>query len=172
MKRLLIVLAVALSANCFAQNADEPASKDDVLLLLRTMHSHDLMAKLMAVQVQSMEDLMRTQLKQNGALPADFETHMKRAIEDLMKNMPLDDAMQAMIPAYQHHFTHGDIEAMNTFYSSPVGQKVLEELPAVTQEGMKAMMPILMKYINEWQERTKQDFGTKNSPKAAAPAQN
>ena len=172
MKRLLIVLAMALSASCFAQNADEPASKDDVLMLLRTMHSHDLMQKLMTVQAQSMEDMMRSQLKQNGGLPSDFDTHIKKAIDDLIKNMPMDEAVQAMIPAYQKHFTHGDIEATNTFYSSPVGQKMLEELPAVTQEGMQAMMPILTKYISDWQARTKQDLeGTKPAAKPA-PAQN
>jgi uncharacterized protein len=172
MKRLLIAIFLVLSTSCFAQNADEAASKDDVLLLLQTMHSHDLMQKLMAVQAQSMEEMMRSQLKQDGALPADFDTHMKKAMDDLLKNMPTDEAVQATIPAYQKHFTHGDIDAMNTFYSSPVGQKVLEQLPAVTQEGMQAMMPILTKYVSEWQERTKKDFeGTKPPPKAEAPPQ-
>jgi hypothetical protein len=128
----------------------------------------------MAVQAQSMEDMLRSQLKKNGALPADFDAHMKKAMDDLFKNMPMDEALQATVPAYQKHFTHGDIEATNAFYSSPAGQKMLQELPAVTQEGMQAMMPILTKYVSEWQERTKQDLeGTKSAPaKPAAPAQN
>jgi hypothetical protein len=75
-----------------------------------------------------------------------------------------------MIPAYQDHFTRGDIQAMNAFYSSPVGQKVLEELPAVNQEGIKAALPILSKYLSDWKDRIQQDL-EKSSPKAApAPA--
>ena len=98
-------------------------------------------------------------------------------IDELIKGMPMDEITQAMIPAYQNHFTKGDIEAMNAFYSSPVGQKVLEQLPAVMQEGMQAAMPMMTKYISEWQERVKKEFGPaqKSAPAKAgdaAPAQN
>jgi len=86
--------------------------------------------------------------------------------DELNKSMPIDEIMQAMIPAYQKHFTHGDIEAMSAFYSSPVGQKVLEELPAVTQEGMSAAVPILSQYLSQWQERMKRELepAQKSSP--------
>jgi uncharacterized protein len=170
MKRALIALVCfAACACCFAQNADgsgsdEPASKDDVILYLRTMRSHDMVQKVMAVQAQSMQQIMHEQLNDKGALPADYDAHMKIMFDDLVKNMPLDDIVQAMIPAYQKHFTHGDIEAMNAFYSSPVGQKVLEELPAVTQEGMQAAMPVMTKYVKEWQERMKHELEPAQKP--------
>jgi len=180
MKRVLLAFAcLALSLPVLAQNADDPASRDDVILLLRTMHSHDLMQKMMAVQTQSMQQLIREQiLKERGKLPADFDPQFKKAMQDLIKGMPADEIVEAMIPAYQKHFTHGDIEAMNTFYSSPAGQKVLEELPAVMQEGMQAAMPILTKYLSEWQEKVKREFepAPKSSPASSGsstpPAQN
>ena len=82
-----------------------------------------------------------------------------------------------MIPAYQQHFTKGDIEAMNTFYSSPVGQKVLQQLPAVMQEGSKAAMPIVSKYLGEWKDRLEQEMKETDNPSpkkpvTAAPGQN
>jgi uncharacterized protein len=166
MKRSLIALGYLLfvcfllCVSCLAQNADEPASKDDVILYLRTMRSHDMLEKLMKVQMQSMEQLMRDQMKDKGAAPADYDAHLKKAMDDLVKNMPFDEIVEAMVPAYQKHFTHGDIEAMNAFYSSPVGQKVLEELPAVTQEGMQAAMPILMKYVKHWQDQMQNELGS------------
>jgi len=168
MKRLLIALAcLALSLPSLAQNADEPASRDDVILLLRTMHSHDLLQKLLAAQSASMRQLLHDQLmKENGAVPADFEARFMKMTDELNRSMPIDEIMQAMIPAYQKHFTHGDIEAMSAFYSSPVGQKVLEELPAVTQEGMSAAVPILSQYLSQWQERMKRELepAQKSSP--------
>jgi len=160
MKRLLIALVcLTFSATGLAQNADEPASSDDVILYLRTMRSHDMLQKMMAVQSQSTQQLLHDQiLKDKGKLPADFDVHMKKAMDDLIKNMPVDDIVQAMIPAYQKHFTKGDIQAMNAFYSSPVGQKVLEELPAVMQEGNQAAMPILSNYLGEWVKRMQSEF--------------
>lgn len=172
---LMATLCLALAAPALAQSSDtDPATKDDIILYLRTMRSHDMLRKMMEVQSQSVQKLMRDQLLQDkGSLPPEFNSHMKKAMADLVQGMPVDEIIQAMIPAYQKHFTRSDIQAMNAFYSSPVGQKVLEELPAVTQEGVQAALPIMSKYLTEWRSRMEQDMNEleKSSPKAApAPA--
>jgi hypothetical protein len=169
MKRFLIALAcLAFCASGLAQTADEPATRDDVILYLRTMHSHDVFQKLMEVQSQNMQQLFRDQiLKEKGTIPPEFDAHFKKAMDDLVKGMPIDEITQAMIPAYQKHFTKSDIEAMNAFYSSPVGQKVLQELPVVMQEGSQAAMPIMSKYLGDWKDRMQQDLKEleKSAPK-------
>ena len=174
MKRFLIALAcLVLAAPALAQNADEPASRDDVILYLRTMRSHDMLQRTMQVQSQSMQALLHDQfLKDKGKLPPNYDAHMKKAMDDLVKNMPMDDIVQAMIPAYQKHFTKGDIEAMTAFYSSPVGQKVLEELPAVIQEGNQAAMPLVSQYLTEWRGRMEKEMKDleAQTPKTPAPA--
>jgi uncharacterized protein len=48
------------------------------------------------------------------------------------------EMMEATVPVYQRHLSKSDLQAMMTFYSSPVGQKVLREQPAMMQESMKA----------------------------------
>ena len=160
--RFLWIAAICLagSALAFTQtDGSEAASRDDVILYLRTMHSHDLMRKTLEVQSKSMQQMFHDQfLKDQGKLPPDFEAHFNKLTDDLMKGVPIDDLTQAMIPAYQKHFTKADIEAMNAFYSSPVGQKVLEELPAVMQESMQATMPMLSKYLSAWKQRMTQEF--------------
>jgi len=57
--------------------------------------------------------------------------------EKLFQGMPIDEMIDAMVPIYQRHLSHEDIEAILAFYSSPVGQKLLREQPAMMQEGMK-----------------------------------
>lgn len=155
----IAVLCLVVSAPALTQTADnEPASRDDIILYLRTMHSHDMMRKVLEVQSKSMQQLIHDQvLKEKGKLPSDFEAHMQKSMAELIKDMPIDEITQAVIPAYQKHFTKSDIEAMNAFYSSPVGQKVLEELPAVMQESMQAAMPILSKYLGDWKARMQQE---------------
>ena len=155
MKRLWIAIAcLALAVPSLAQTANEPASRDDVILYLRTMHAHDMIQHVMEIQSQNMQQLFREQIiKEKGSVPPEFDAHFKKAMDELIKGMPLDEITEAMIPTYQQHFTKGDIEAMNTFYSSPVGQKVLQQLPLVMQEGSKAAMPIVSKYLGEWKDR-------------------
>ncbi len=123
--------------------------------------------------MQAIQKLLHDQFaKEKATLPPDFEPKFKKAIDDLMKNMPLDEMTNAMIPAYQKHFTKGDLETMGAFYSSPVGQKVLEELPGVMQDGMQAAMPIMTNYLSDWKERIDQEMKSsgKTSPPAPAPA--
>lgn len=160
MKRFLLALfCLALALPAFAQNADEPASKDDVILYLRTMHSHDMLRRTLEAQSQGMQQLMHDQIiKDKGSVPPDFDTKFKKEMDELVKGMPIDEIVQAMIPTYQKYFTKGDIEAMNAFYSSPVGQKVLQQLPDVMREGMQAAMPIMSDYISEWKERMQKDL--------------
>lgn len=166
-----LVFALTGSLSSRAQNADEPASKDDVILYLRTMHSHDMFQKIMEVQCQNMQSLFRDQLvKEKGSVPPEFETRFKKAMDDLVKGMPIDEITQAMIPAYQQHFSKSDIGAMNAFYSSPVGQKVLQELPAVMQEGSQAAMPIISSYLTEWKGRMDKEVKELENSDAKTPA--
>jgi len=57
--------------------------------------------------------------------------------EKLFQGMPIDEMVDAMVPIYQKHLSREDIGAILAFYSSPVGQKLLREQPAMMQEGMK-----------------------------------
>ncbi|HXS72454.1 MAG TPA: DUF2059 domain-containing protein [Rhodanobacteraceae bacterium] len=48
-----------------------------------------------------------------------------------------DDIINRMVPVYQRHFSSADIQGLLAFYRSPLGQKVLREMPATMQEGMQ-----------------------------------
>jgi uncharacterized protein len=151
MKRLLIVVCVVffLSWSGFAQTnaADSPATKADVERYFQIVKSHDMMKKLMATMTQSMHQMMHERyLKHKDELPANYESKMTARMDDMFENMPMDEMMQAMVPAYQKHFTKGDIDNLVTFYSSPTGAKLLRELPSIMAESMQDMMPIILKY--------------------------
>jgi hypothetical protein len=42
-----------------------------------------------------------------------------------------------MVPIYQRHFSAADIEGLLKFYRSPLGRKVVTEMPAAMAEGMQ-----------------------------------
>jgi uncharacterized protein len=155
---LIAALCLACSAPVLAQNADtDPASKDDVILYLRTMHSHDMMQKTMQAMLGSMRQMFSEQFEKDGkAPPADAEKRFNTVMDEVIKGMPLDEMTEATIPVYQKHFTKSDIDHLIAFYSSPTGQKLLDEMPAIMGESMTAMMPIMMKYVNDSKQRMQQ----------------
>ncbi len=176
MKTLLFsTLCLVLAVPCLAQDVDDPATKDDIILLFRTMHSHDMVQKVLAVQSQAMRQMFQEQLDKGKTASADSSARLQKIMDQFIKDMPIDEMTEAMIPAYRKHFTHGDIETMNAFYSSPVGQKVIQELPEVTQEGLQAMMPLLYKYLNDWKGKMQRELQLETNPtntQKAPPANN
>ena len=157
MKRaaLVAILCVLFSAATYAQQtpADAPASKEDINRLLDVMHSRDMMATVMNMMAKQISPMVHQQVNQNHDLPPDAEARINKMVQDMYKNFPVDDLIQAMIPVYQRHFTKGDIDAVVAFYSSPAGQKFLKEMPAITQESMQASMGIAQKMVAKMQQQ-------------------
>lgn len=161
MKRFLIaaILCAGFSFTGLAQTAaDAPATKADVERYFQAVHSHDMMLKMMEAMSEPMHQAAHEQCdKDKDKLPADCEERINKMLEGMTKELPFDEMMEAMVPAYQKHFTKGDMDALIAFYSAPTGQKVLRELPAVTAEGMEAMMPIMRKSVDKMTERAEQE---------------
>jgi len=57
---------------------------------------------------------------------------------DVQKEIRPDDFVNLVIPIYARHFSDNDLDGLIAFYSSPLGQRVTHELPAVTSECLVA----------------------------------
>jgi hypothetical protein len=176
MRRTSLIAAVCfalisvLCATAFAQSSDtDPATKDDIELYLRAMHSHDMMQKTMEAMLKPMHQMFSEGFEKGGKTPpGDAEKRFNKMMDELMKGAPFDEMTQAMVPIYQKHFTRGDINNLTAFYSSPTGQKVLEDMPAITGETMAAMMPIMRKYMDASKARMQRELEEmeKSAPRA------
>ena len=146
---VLATLCFGLAIPAFSQQgSDSPATKEDVEKYLQAIHSHEMMKQMAEAMSKPMHNMVHEQyLKDKDKLPADFEDRMNKVMDNMMKEMPFDQMMDAMIPTYQKHFTTGDMEALTAFYSAPVGQKVLRELPSIMSESMENIMPLMRKNI-------------------------
>ena len=67
-----------------------------------------------------------------------FMGMMEDVMRESLGTAAINEMLAATIPVYQHHLTKSDLDAMMAFYSSPVGQKILREQPAMVQESMEA----------------------------------
>lgn len=162
MKRFVIflILCAAFATSALAQQdtANTPATREDIERYLAAVNSRDMLNQMMAAMEKPMHQMVHEQyLKDKDKLPADFEERTNKTMDDMFKNFPWDEVMQSMVPVYQKHFTKGDVDALVVFYSSPTGQKVLREMPAIMGEAMQSMMPIMQKYMATVKERVDQE---------------
>lgn len=155
MKRWLAVILclafVPLSA-AFAQQPGDPATKEDVQQLFDIQNSRKLFDSIMTAMKQQLPALTKSALDKQlqNATPeetARMDAFMNDSMEKMFQHMPFDELLQAAMPAYQHHFTHGEIQELIQFYSSPLGKKLLAEMPAIMTEYMQAATPVLQKWM-------------------------
>lgn len=181
-RHFLIVVSICFVLGClgFAQTAaDAPASKQDVENYLNAVHSHEMMKQMVEAMAKPMHQMAHDQCaKDKDRLPADCEARMSKIMEDMMKQMPFDEMIDAMVPSYQKHFTKGDMDALTAFYSAPTGQKILQQLPAIMSESMENMMPIMRKNVESMTERFQEQVAqmtqqpAKDAGQSAPPAKN
>jgi hypothetical protein len=138
---MLLFLMLAIPCASVAQqaeNSDVP-DKADVLKFLDLMHTRSQMVQTLANMSKQMKLGAEDGFKQKvpDATPEQL-AKVDQLFDNLFSSLPIDEMMDAIVPIYQRHLTKSDLAAMTAFYSSPVGQKVLKELPAIVAESMQA----------------------------------
>ena len=154
---LLTVLCVSVG---FAQQnaADAPASKDDIERYLEAMHTRDLMKTMMGTMTKQMHQMVHDMVKTQPNLPTDFEARMEKTTDDMLKDFPVEEYLQAVTPVYQKHLTKGDVDALVAFYTSPTGQKFVKELPVIQAEALQASSGILQRLMTKAMDRVQEEM--------------
>ena len=96
----------------------------------------------------SVESVAQLQLRQNPALEAKSDQLMAFLVKHIGWNALRGD-LTAM---YLQTFTEQELQAMNDFYITPTGQKVINTVPQLVQERNRIAMQRLQQNIGELQE--------------------
>ena len=157
MKRpaLALLACLVFASISFAQqnDANAPASKADIQRYLDAMQTRDMMKSMMQVMTTQMHKIVHEQMQKKQNLPPEAEERLNKSTDDMVKNFPVDEMLDAIIPVYQKYFTKGDVDAFVTFYSSPTGAKILKEMPAMTAESMQAASGVMQKMMADATQR-------------------
>lgn len=130
--------------------ADVSASPDDVKRMFDVMHIRDQMKLIMEQVSQQMRSVEHEQIRKEKPNTTDEDIAKFDAMSDeITKSMSVEGLLDDMIPVYQKHLSKSDVDAMIGFYSTPTGQKILREMPAMTRDGMQAMQPRLRQMMDE-----------------------
>jgi len=166
---LFLVASAALAQQPATGASDVPATKEDVQKLFEVMQVHQQMRQVMDAMLKQQSTMMHETLKRRyPQTSAEKIARADRMIEDATKDMPLDALLDDMIPIYQRHFSKVDIDAMSAFYASPTGQKMLQQMPALTSESMQASYARMQKQLDammgQAEEIMKEDPDIKAKP--------
>ena len=153
---VLLVLLITCDATLGQSSpvANARASRQDVLKLFKVMHIHDQMRSVMDSMTRQQSALVHETMKKRYPQIAEERLEQFDAMmEESMKDFPVDAIIDDLVPVYQKHLTRTDVTAMNVFYSSPTGQKLLREMPAMTSESMQLSYGRMQKQMDAMMDR-------------------
>jgi len=71
-------------------------------------------------------------------------------LEAEFSNSSMNDLVDMLIPVYSKYLSQSDIEAMITFYQSPIGEKFAKSTPMIMKESMQVGQQWGMKISQEF----------------------
>ena len=72
-------------------------------------------------------------------------------LKPIFKEM-FSELINTMVPIYQNHFSIQDLKDGIQMYKTPIGKKIAEKTPLITQEIMGASIELGMKFATRLQE--------------------
>jgi uncharacterized protein len=146
---LTLAIGLAIGVTWAQQAMDAPATKEDVEKLFATMHIREQMHSMMETMSKQSRQMAEESLKKRrpGLTPKDLD-RLNQLTDRIWSQMDFDGMISDMVPVYQRHLTKEDVSAMEAFYETPTGQKLLREQPVMTAEAIEAVQPRMEKIMN------------------------
>jgi hypothetical protein len=134
--------------------ADQQATKAQIDKLFELLRLRKQMESMMGMIPRVVQQSFQAQMKDmNAKLPpgkrlmpqdqAALEKVMNKYMQEAVNVYPIDEMIADAVPVYQRHISRSDADAVIAFYSSPPGQRLLDEQPAMMSEYMAILMPHL-----------------------------
>jgi hypothetical protein len=120
MKKLIFVFAIIIGTSAFSVYGQ--TKNDDIIKLLRVSGSDKMADQMMAALIPQFKQIVPD-------IPDAFWVRFKQKIN-------IDELVLACVPAYSKYYTHDEIKQLIKFYESPLGKRMVEVTPLLTQETM------------------------------------
>jgi len=123
MNKRFLLMAVTLVSCLSVAQAEIPAAKhQEIVKMLRLTGTEKLLSEMKATMIHGFQTSM-------PKIPAAFWTKFE-------SKMDMGALTEQIIPLYDKYFTLDDLKAINAFYESQAGQKVLATSPQIFQESL------------------------------------
>lgn len=122
MKKLTLILLLALGVMAVRAEIDS-AKRREIEKMMRLTGMEKMVDQLMSQMITT----FRTSYPD---VPESFWDKFK-------SKMNSRDLIEKLIPLYDKYYTTEDLKAVNTFYETPAGRKIISTLPRLMSEAME-----------------------------------
>lgn len=181
MKKSLAAIASAIVVTCapaaFAATST-PSADPAVVAATRQMMASMKIRDVMLASMRQVDQQMPAQLKASLATSIDTapdlsaaqkaEAHKKldAALPTLVAQMHatfndpslIDDILAEMVPLYAETYTLDEIHQLSAFYASPLGQKMLANMPTLMTRSMEISNRVMMPRIQKMMAQSAQSI--------------
>ncbi|MCW2270287.1 hypothetical protein D3C77_26180 [compost metagenome] len=162
------VALVCASGQVLADTASHNASAEKFLMMAHA----DKLGTPVYMQVQQMFAQRFEQTKAPASKKAVLDSYQAKANAALDQAIGWNKLKPDMVKLYTRTFTESELKDLVAFYQSPLGKKVLEKMPQVTQQSaqltqqkLESAVPVVNKLLADMTKELDPNAG-----KAAAPA--
>jgi len=137
MKNLFLIIFAFTTFIC-AQSPEEKAARELMIV-----------SKSADMGIQMIDQLIEMQKQQNPSVGDEVWSSIRSEFNS-------DELINILVPIYVKNFTLAEMNEIIAFYKSPIGQKVIDKMPAVMQEAMLAGQQWGVTILNKMTERLKE----------------
>ena len=148
MRRLALSLALAFSVATTAQAQEAKPVDPAALAQARLVLERSNVAELGLQVAKAIEEQQRAALERfNPARAAQIGEVVDLVRAEYAKYLPA--LMDAIVSLYAQRFTAEELAQIAAFYDTPVGRKVIREMPALLSETMSVAQTMALKASTE-----------------------
>ncbi len=147
------------------------ATLADAEEVLNKMKFNQMMDRIMEQQKKAAANMVKQLAAQTGGAgnSEDLQAFQARLMDTMFAELNADAMRPDIAKAYSEVFTKEELQAQAAFYSTPVGQAMVDKTPDLQQKMTEIMTPRIMAAMPKVQQMTK-DFATEQTAKKQAAA--
>ena len=120
MKKLIFVFIIAIGTGTFGIYGQ--TKDDDIIRVLKITGTEKMMDQRLDILIPQFKKIFPD-------IPDVFWARFREKIN-------IDELLLACVPVYNKYFTHDEIKQLLLFYESPLGKRMIEIAPLLSQETM------------------------------------
>lgn len=132
----------------------DAASAEQLRKLFEVIGVEKQMQSLMKTMAANMQQMLPSAEELSEKQKAEMTKLQTELFSKMMSPEFINTYLDMMVPVYQLHFTRSDADQIITFYSSPAGQKFVNEQPLIIQEVFPKVMPMMQQHMQDVMKQT------------------
>jgi uncharacterized protein len=140
--------ALALLAAPAAAQSPAPEARASARELVETMRAVDQMKLIMPMILQQLKPAI---VQGRPEVERDYDAALPLVLEAMGGR--LGELVDAIAVIYANNFSADELRQVTAFYRTPVGQKFLEKLPAITQQSLAVGQKFGQQLASDLRER-------------------